>query len=69
MPDLTWNDTDEIGYQLSENHPDVNPLSVGFTDLRDWVVELAEFGDDPKGCSEGKLEEIQMAWLEYYQEG
>jgi FeS assembly protein IscX len=67
MP-LTWNDSEDIALALVERHPDVNPLSVRFTDLHRWVTELAGFADDPKASNEGKLEAIQMAWLEEYQD-
>jgi len=66
MP-LMWNDSEDIALALVERHPDVNPLSVRFTDLHRWVTELAGFADDPKASNEGKLEAIQMAWLEEYQ--
>lgn len=59
-----WDDAEEIGYQLAEKHPDTDPLSVRFTDLHKWVIELEGFEGDPKGSNEGKLEAIQMAWLE-----
>jgi FeS assembly protein IscX len=59
-----WRDAEELGLALSEKFPDVDPLSVRFTDLHRWVTELAEFGDDPKASNEGILEKIQMAWLE-----
>lgn len=65
---LRWEDTEDIAEQLLESHPDTDPLSVRFTDLRSWVTELADFADDPKASSEGKLEAIQMAWLELYKE-
>jgi FeS assembly protein IscX len=42
---------------------------VRFTDLHKWITELDDFGDDPKGSNEGKLEAIQMAWYEEWQEG
>ena len=61
---LTWDDAEDIGIELSEKFPEVDPLSVRFTDLHRWVTELAEFGDDTKKSSEGKLEAIQMAWLD-----
>ncbi|HPU85099.1 MAG TPA: Fe-S cluster assembly protein IscX [Candidatus Latescibacteria bacterium] len=64
---LTWDDADEIAVLLAEQHPDVDVLGVRFTDLHRWVVELPGFADDPKGSSEGKLEAIQMAWLEEVQ--
>jgi len=67
MP-LMWNDSEDIALALVERHPDVNPLSVRFTDLHRWVTELAGFTDDPKASNEGKLEAIQMAWLEAYQD-
>ena len=37
-----------------------------FTDLHRWVTELPGFADDPKASKEGKLEAIQMAWLEEF---
>jgi len=41
---------------------------VRFTDLHRFVTELANFKDDPKTSNESKLEAIQMAWYEEYQE-
>jgi FeS assembly protein IscX len=65
---LCWDDIDDIAEQLGIHHPDVDPLSVRFTDLHRWVCELPDFADDPKASSEGKLERIQMAWVEARQE-
>lgn len=61
---LTWDDHEIIAERLVETHPDVDPLTVRFTDLHRWVCALRDFADDPKASSEGKLERIQMAWLE-----
>ena len=63
-PDLTWDDAEGIALALLEKFPDTDPLSVRFTDLHKWVTELEGFAGDPKGSNEGKLEQIQMAWLE-----
>jgi FeS assembly protein IscX len=65
---LTWSDAEDIAIELSEKFPDQDPLQVRFTDLHRWVTELADFGDDPKASNEGKLEAIQMAWLEEWQD-
>jgi FeS assembly protein IscX len=46
----------------------VDPLAVRYTDLHRYVTELAEFKDDPKKSNEGKLEAIQMAWHEEFQD-
>jgi FeS assembly protein IscX len=69
MPlEFDWDNAEEIGIQLSEKFPELDPLTVRFTDLHKWVTELAGFTGDPKQSNEGKLEAIQMAWHEEYQD-
>lgn len=68
MPKLKWIDSEEIALQLLERFPALDPLTVRFTDLRRWVSELPDFGDDPHASNEAKLEAIQMAWLEEYRD-
>jgi FeS assembly protein IscX len=63
---IKWADAEEIAIALAEKFPDLDPLAVRFTDLHRWVTELDDFDDDPKASSEGKLEGIQMKWLEEY---
>ena len=41
-----------------------SPLKVNFVDLRDWVLALPGFDDDPKHCGEKILEAIQQAWID-----
>jgi FeS assembly protein IscX len=61
---MKWTDTREIAIALSEAHPEVDPLRINFVDLRDWVMQLPEFDDDPKRSGEKILEAIQAAWIE-----
>jgi FeS assembly protein IscX len=61
---LGWRDAEDVGIALSEKFPDVDPLTVRFTDLHKWVTELDDFSDDPKASNESTLEKIQMAWLD-----
>ena len=61
---LKWTDSLEIAIQLDELHPEIDPKTVNFVDLRNWVLELEEFDDDPEHSGERILEAIQMAWLE-----
>lgn len=61
---MKWVDVQEIAEELCEAHPDVDPRHVNFVDLRDWVLALEGFDDDPKRCGEKVLEAIQMAWIE-----
>jgi FeS assembly protein IscX len=65
---LTWDSIDDIAYALWEKYPDQDPLQVRFTDMHQWIVALDGFSDDPMKSNEGKLEAIQMAWLEEYQD-
>jgi FeS assembly protein IscX len=65
---ITWNDAEEIGIQLHEKFPDTDPLTLRFTDLHKKVTELEDFSDDPSKSNESKLEAIQMAWHEEYQD-
>lgn len=63
---MKWTDAEDIGIALVEKFPGVDPLTVRFTDLRERVLALAGFDDDPKGSNEPKLEAIQMAWHEEF---
>jgi len=65
---LTWLDSENIGILLYEKMPGGEPLTVRCTDLRRYVMELGDFGDDPNASNEAKLEAIQMAWLEEYRD-
>ncbi len=66
--ELTWNDAEDIGIRLQEEHPGLDPLTVRFTDLHAHILALPEFKDDPKASNEKKLEAIQMAWYDEYQD-
>lgn len=61
---MKWTDAEDIAIALVEKFPGIDPLSVRFTDLRERVLGLDGFDDDPKGSNEPKLEAIQMAWYE-----
>ncbi len=65
---LEWSNPEEIGIALQEKFPAVDPLTVRFTDLHRMVVELEGFADDPQASNESKLEAIQMAWHEEFQD-
>lgn len=61
---LHWTDINDIAIELSETKPDIDPLAVNFVDLRNWVMALDGFDDDPDHCGEKILEAIQAAWIE-----
>ncbi len=66
--ELRWEDAEDLGIELSEKFPEQNPLEVRFTDLHKMITALPTFVDDPQKSSEGKLETIQMAWYEEWQD-
>jgi FeS assembly protein IscX len=61
---MKWTDTLDIAIELAEAHPEIDPLTIRFTDLHRWVMELPEFDDDPEHSGEKILEAIQMAWID-----
>jgi FeS assembly protein IscX len=65
---LTWTSIENLAIALADKHPDTDPLTVRFTDLHKWVMALEGFSDDPKNSNEKKLEAIQMAWHEEWQD-
>lgn len=62
--ELTWSDAHEIAYRLFEAEPDLDPLTLRFTDLHQKVTSLEGFTSNPKDSNEGLLEAILMAWVE-----
>jgi FeS assembly protein IscX len=66
--EITWEDSEEIGIQLREKYPELDPLTVRFTDLLKHILELDGFIGDPSKSNESKLESIQMAWYEEYKD-
>jgi len=61
---MKWTDSQEIAIALADAHPDLDPRKINFVDLRDKVLALPGFSDDPKHCGEKILEAIQMAWID-----
>ena len=65
---MKWTDSEDIGIALVEKYPNDDPLKIRFTDLRERVLGLDGFSDDPKASNEPKLEAIQMAWYEEWKD-
>jgi|TARA_B110000438_G_C15767292_1_gene630227 FeS assembly protein IscX len=64
---MHWTDTQEIAENLYDAMPEIDPKTIRFTDLRQWVLNLKGFDDDPNKCGERILEAIQLAWIEEYE--
>ena len=60
---MKWIDSQRIAEELFDNHSDIDPKTIRFTQLRDLVMALPDFNDDPYRCGERILEGIQQAWI------
>ncbi|MDG1987580.1 MAG: Fe-S cluster assembly protein IscX [Halieaceae bacterium] len=61
---MRWTDVYEIAIELVDSKPEVDPITVNFVQLRNWIMALPGFEDDPNRCGEKILEAIQAAWIE-----
>jgi FeS assembly protein IscX len=61
---MKWVDTYEIAAALADAHPDADPATLRFTQLREWVMALPGFDDAPDRSGEKILEAIQAAWID-----
>lgn len=62
---MKWTDTQRIAEDLYDLHgEDIDPKSLRFTQLRDLIMALPEFDDDPARCGERILEAVQQAWID-----
>ncbi len=65
---MKWIDAEDIAIALTEKFPNLDPLTIRFTDLHERVLALDGFDDNPKASNEPKLEAIQMAWYEEWKD-
>ena len=65
---MTWHDAREIGEALLEKFGPLDPLTVRFTDMHRWILELDGFTGKPDESNEKLLEAIQMAWYDEWQD-
>ena len=60
---MKWTDTQRIAEELFDNHSDIDPKTIRFTQLRDLIMALPDFDDNPNHCGERILEAVQQAWI------
>ena len=61
---MSWTDSLEIAISLEEAHPDIDPITINFVDLRELVIALEDFNEGDTQCGEKILEAIQMCWID-----
>ena len=60
---MKWSDVTRIAEELHDKYPEIDPKTVRFVDLHNWVCKLDGFDDDPQRGGERVLEAIQAAWI------
>ena len=60
---MKWTDTQRIAEELYDNHPVIDPKTIRFTQLRELILALPDFDDDPARSGEKILEAVQQAWI------
>lgn len=61
---MKWTDTQRIAEELHDIHGEsIDPKTIRFTRLRELVLALPDFDDDPNRSGEKILEAIQQAWI------
>jgi FeS assembly protein IscX len=65
---LNWSDYRQIGEMLFEKYDTLDPLTVRFTDMHKWILDLEDFEGKPDGSNEKILEAIQMIWYEEWKD-
>ena len=61
---ISWTDSLEIAISLEETHPDIDPITINFVELRELVLALEDFEEGDTQCGEKILEAIQMCWID-----
>lgn len=61
---LKWTDSQDIAIELADKFPDLDPQTVRFTDMHQWITELEDFDDEPNRSNEKILEAILLCWLD-----
>ncbi len=61
---MKWTDSQRIAEELFDKYPEIDPKTIRFIDLMEWVMALEDFDDDPRHCGEKILEAIQLVWIE-----
>ena len=61
---ISWTDSLEIAISLEEAHPDNDPITINFVELRELVIALEDFNEGDTQCGEKILAAIQMCWID-----
>ncbi|EIJ67848.1 Fe-S cluster assembly protein IscX [Pasteurella bettyae] len=64
---MKWVDAQQIAENLYDLYPDIDPQTVRFTDLHQWICQLDDFDDNPEASNEKILENILLKWIDEYE--
>ena len=61
---ISLTDSLEIAISLEDAHPDIDPITINFVELRELILALEDFKEGDTQCGEKILEAIQMCWID-----
>lgn len=61
---MKWTDSYLIAEYLADHYDTIDPKQIRFSLLRNLVLGIPDFDDNPNYCGEKILEAIQQAWIE-----
>ncbi|HAS6348851.1 TPA: Fe-S cluster assembly protein IscX [Vibrio vulnificus] len=64
---MKWTDSRDIAIELCERFPEMDPKTVRFTDLHQWILEIDGFDDAPNHSNEKILEAVILCWLDEWE--
>ena len=64
---MKWTDAQQIAEMLYDQNPELDPKTVRFTDVHQWILALEGFDDEPQKSNESILETILLKWLDEYE--
>ena len=59
-----WTDARELAEELYDNEPELDPVTLRLSELRERVLALSDFDDDPEASNERVLEAILQAGID-----
>lgn len=61
---LYWDSAYPIALRLKREHENVDPTRLDYQTLRDWVMKLDDFADEPQYAQMTMLDDIIREWTE-----
>ncbi|MDX1917198.1 MAG: Fe-S cluster assembly protein IscX [Rickettsiaceae bacterium] len=66
---MQWHEFKEIIKALEEHYPEIDVHELSIAGLKDLVIDLPDFEDDPSGVKDSHLKKLKEFWIEFKEQG